>query len=599
MSQKILSREEIEEKDTWKLSDLFETDDAWEEALKTLPKMAGKLSAMQGKLTSAASLYDALEMHDALSDSVLRVFAYAKMHRDEDNGNGKFQGMTDRATRIMTECAAAASFLVPEITSIGEDTVTEWIGREKNLTSYAHYFHNIFRESKHILSAAEEKILTRTAELGEAAGEVFEMWNHADLTFDSVKNEKGEEVPLTHGRYASLMQSRDRRVREDAFHAMYRAYRTWENTLSAMMSANVKKTCFFASVRNYGSALEMALSEDNIAPEVYHNLIDCMHEGIPALCDYLNLRREQLGLEELHLYDLQVPLVSLEEKKYTYEQAQEIVLQAVAPLGEQYVSDMKQAFSERWVDVYENRGKTSGAYSWGSNDVHPFVLLNFQGTIGDVFTLAHEMGHAMHSFYTNQTQPSVYKSYKIFVAEVASTVNENLLMEHLLRTSEDEKLRAYLIGHRLEEFRTTVYRQTMFAEFERETHAAFERGESLTAEFLCDLYYKLNKTYMGDGAVIDRDIAWEWARIPHFYSDFYVYQYATGYSAAVALAKGILNSKDSAARYREFLKSGDSKYPLELLADAGVDLRSMEPIRAAIACFREDIRAFRALQKKK
>ena len=595
MADSVITRDQVREEDTWRLSDLFASDAAWEAALSAAAGQAQELSGMQGTIDRAERLFRALALSDAMHEQILRVYAFAKMHRDEDNGNSKYQGMTDRAARAMTDCAAAEAYLVPEITALGADTVAQWSKSCTELAVYAHFFENLFRERAHTLSAAEETLLARAAELGDAAGDVFEMWNDADLRFDTVTDEAGNAVALTHGRYGTLMQSHDRRVREQAFHAMYRPYRAWENTLAAMQAANVKKTCFFAAARHYESALHMALSADNIAPEVYHNLIDCMHEGIPALCDYLALRREMLGLSELHLYDLQVPLISIEEKKYTYEQAQKLVLAAVAPLGEEYCADMRRAFSERWVDVYENRGKTSGAYSWGSNDVHPYVLLNFQGTIGDVFTLAHEMGHAMHSYYTNCTQPPVYKNYKIFVAEVASTVNENLLMEYLLAHTDDARLRAFLIGHRLEEFRTTVYRQTMFAEFERETHAAFERGEALTAEYFNALYFGLNEKYMGGGAVIDPDIAWEWARIPHFYSDFYVYQYATGYSAAIALARGILRGGDAPARYRAFLKSGDSKYPLELLADAGVDLRTRAPICAALDCFRADLSAFRAM----
>ena len=594
MSDKVLERNEIPEEYTWRLSDLFESDELWEKALSEGEKISDELADMQGKIDTKEKLFYALELSQKTSEKLMRAYAFAKMHRDEDNSNAKYQAMTDRAMRIITEAGAKEAFLVPEIIAIGKEKVMEWV-EDGALSLYKHYLENVFRESEHILSAKEEAILAHTAEIGEAAGEIFEMWNHADLKFGSIEDEDGNDVEVTHGRFSALLQSYDRRVRKDAFAAVYREYKKWENTLAATLASNIKKTCFFAKVRGYESALDMALSEDNIPAQVYNNLILSMRKGLPALSDYLKLRKEILGVDEVHLYDVYVPLVEIDEKKYTFEEAKELVLEAVKPLGNQYVSDMKRAFEERWIDVYENRGKTSGAYSWGSNDVHPYVLLNFDGTLGDVFTLAHEMGHAMHSYYTNNTQPSVYKNYKIFVAEVASTVNENLLMTYLLNTTDDKKLKAYLIGHRLEEFRTTVFRQTMFAEFEKETHSAYEKGESLTAEYLSEVYYKLNRDYMGDVAIIDEEIAMEWARIPHFYSDFYVYQYATGYSAAVTLADKILNTADGRDKYLEFLRSGDSDYPIEILAKAGADLRTDEPILKAVEVFKNDAGKLREL----
>lgn len=594
MSNKVLERNDIPEEYTWRLSDLFESDELWERTLADGEKLSDVLSDMQGKINTKETLLAALELSQKISEKLMRAYAYAKMHRDEDNSNAKYQAMTDRAMRIITEAGAKEAFLVPEIISLGKDKVMPWTG-EGELSVYEHYLENVFRESEHILSAKEEAILAHTAEIGEAAGEIFEMWNHADLKFGSIEDEEGNNVEVTHGRFSAFLQSYNRRVRKDAFKAVYSEYKKWENTLAATLASNVKKTCFFAKIRGYDSALDMALSEDDIPEQVYNNLVAAMRRGLPALGEYLKLRKDVLGVDEVHLYDVYVPIVEIQEKKYTFEQAKELVLEAVKPLGNQYVSDMKRAFDERWIDVYENRGKTSGAYSWGSNDVHPYVLLNFDGTLGDVFTLAHEMGHAMHSYYTNNTQPSVYKNYKIFVAEVASTVNENLLMTYLLKITKDTKLKSYLIGHRLEEFRTTVFRQTMFAEFEKEVHAAYEKGESLTAEYLSEVYYKLNCDYMGAVATIDEEIAMEWARIPHFYSDFYVYQYATGYSAAVTLADKILNTADGKDKYLEFLRSGDSDYPIEILARAGADLRTNEPILKAIEVFKNDVEKLREI----
>jgi len=594
MNDKILERKEIPEEYTWRLSDLFESDELWEKTLDEVERLSEILVEKRGNINTSDELYETLEMSQRISELLLRAYAFAKMHRDEDNSNAKYQAMTDKATRIMTEVGAKEAFLVPEIIALGRDKVAQWMEVD-GLSVYKHYLENIFRESEHVLSAKEEAILTHTAEIGEAASEIFEMWNHADLKFGNIEDEEGNSVEVTHGRFSAFLQSYSRSVRKDAFESVYCEYKKWENTLAAALSANIKKTCFFAKVRGYENAIQMSLDEDNVSTDVYDNLISVIRQGLPVLADYLKLREDALGIDEVHLYDIYVPLVEIAERKYTFEEAKELVLQAVKPLGDQYVSDMQRAFDERWIDVYENRGKTSGAYSWGSNDVHPYVLLNFDGTLGDVFTLAHEMGHAMHSYYTNNSQPSVYRNYKIFVAEVASTVNENLLMSYLLNTTKDEKLRAYLIGHRLEEFRTTVFRQTMFAEFEKDTHAAYENGESLTAEYFSEVYYKLNRDYMGDVVTIDNEIAMEWARIPHFYSDFYVYQYATGYSAAIALVDKILNTDDGKDKYLEFLKSGDSDYPIEVLAKAGADLRSPETILKAIDVFEKDIEKLREL----
>ncbi|MBR5479852.1 MAG: oligoendopeptidase F [Clostridia bacterium] len=595
MNNEILNRNEIPEEYTWRLSDLFESDDLWENALAEGAKLSDRLCEFKGVIKDKETLLNALELSMEISEKLLRIYAFAKMHRDEDNSVGKYQAMTDRAMRTMTEVSSKEAFLEPEIIAIGKDKVMNWVSECEKLSLYEHYLENLFRESEHVLSPKEEAILAHTSEIGDAAGEIFEMWNHADLKFDSIVDENGNDIEVTHGRYAALLQSHDRRVRCDAFSAVYREYKKWENTLAATLSSNVKKTCYFANVRKYNSAIEMALGVDNISVDVYDNLISTIRKGLPALDEYLKLRKRVLDVDEVHLYDVYVPIVETDERKYTFEEARDLVLNAVKPLGEQYVSDMKRAFEDRWVDVYENRGKTSGAYSWGSNDVHPYVLLNFDGTLSDVFTLAHEMGHAMHSYYTNRNQPPIYKNYKIFVAEVASTVNENLLMEYLLKNTDDKKFRAYLIGHRLEEFRTTVFRQTMFAEFEKTIHAAYENGESLTAEYLSDVYYKLNCDYMGGGARIDEEIAMEWARIPHFYSDFYVYQYATGYSAAVSLVDRILNTDNGVDRYLEFLKSGDSDYPLNLLATAGADLRTQEPILMALNVFKNDLNELKGL----
>jgi oligoendopeptidase F len=412
------------------------------------------------------------------------------------------------------------------------------------------------------------------------------MLNNADMRFPIIKDEEGKEVEVTHGNFVRFMQSKDRNVRKAAFNAMYDTYKKFINTFASTMAGNVKKDIFYVKTRKYNSSLEASLFEDNVSLEVYNNLIETVHSRLDVLHRYVRLKKKLLGLDELHMYDLYVPLIQEYDKKFTYEEAIELVLEGLKPLGDEYINLLKQGFNSRWVDVYENRGKTSGAYSWGTYGTHPYVLLNYQGKLNDVFTIAHEMGHSLHTYYSNATQPYVYAGYKIFVAEVASTCNEALLMDYLLKNSKDEKERLYLLNHFFEEFRGTVYRQVMFAEFEKLIHEMAERGEPLTAEVLNKKYYELNKLYYGDDIVVDEGISYEWARIPHFYRNFYVYKYATGFSAAIAISQMILNEGEKAVeRYKEFLKSGSSDYPLNLLKKAGVDLTTPKPVNDALDVF--------------
>ena len=581
-----MKRDQIPERYRWKLTDIYETDLLWEQDLKLLQNECEELASVQGKLCDANALLFALRCMDQLDERAIKLFAYARMRRDEDNTVPLYQGMTERVSIVLSDLGAKTSFLTPEIVAIGEDTVKEWCRDCEGLALYRQFFHDIFREAVHTLSKREEEILAMAGQATDAGGDVFDMYNNADIRFDKILDGDGKETQLTHGNYSVFLESADREVRRNAFLAMYCPYLEHQNMLAATLCANVKKNCFYAKVRGYSSAREMALSADAIDLAVYDNLIIATDENLPKLTDYLKLRKTVLGVEQLRMYDLYTPLVSEINRTYTFEEACDLVYASVAPLGRQYQTDLKHAFENGWIDVMENDGKTPGAYSWGSNSEHPFVLLNFHGTLDDVFTLAHEMGHAMHSFYTNNTQPSVYKNYKIFVAEVASTVNEALLMNHLLKIERDPGMRAYLLNHQLEGCRTTLYRQTMFAEFEREIHARYERGEALTAEWLMGYYRELNDKYFADVCTVDEEIAIEWARIPHFYSDFYVYQYATGYSAAQALCHGILSEGEPAVkRYLNFLSSGSSSYPLDLLADAGVDLRTPDPICAALENF--------------
>lgn len=580
-------RDAIESKYKWKLEDMYPTDALWEEDFKKVKVMMAEAAGYKDSMGKGGpELAKCLMFHDRLTSLLDKVFVYSRMRRDEDNANSKYQALTDRATAMATEVYAALSFLVPELTSIPEDTLKDWLANTPELHTHRQFIHEALRQKAHILSNREEELLALTGEISGAAKDAFTMLNNADIRFPSIQNEKGEEVELTKGRYVRFLESRDGRVRQDAFHAMYSSYSALKNTLASTLTSNMRKEKFYAGVRKYGSSLEAALDSDNIAISVYDSLIDAIHKNLPLLHRYLKLRKKALKLTELHMFDLYVPIVEQPEKHIPYEDALIMVEKGLQPLGDKYVQDLKKSFTSGWIDVHENEGKTSGAYSWGAYLSHPYVLLNYQGAINDVFTLAHEMGHALHSYYTNGTQPYITSEYKIFVAEVASTVNENLLMRHLLDHSASREEKAYLLNHYLEEFRGTVFRQVMFAEFEKITHGKVQQGEPLTTEDLCSIYRELNEKYYGSETVIDEDIAMEWSRIPHFYNSFYVYKYATGFSAAASISQAILNEGGPAVeRYLEFLSGGSSDYPLELLKKAGVDLSTPKPVQDALDMF--------------
>ncbi len=587
MAEIIANRDEIDNKYKWRLEDIYADDKAWERDFSRVYRLMEELKAYQGTLDkSAKALADCLSKNDELSDMALKVFAYARMRRDEDNRKDKYQSMTDRAAAMSADVGQAGAFLAPEILNLGKDKIESFTEQEASLKKYDRFFDDILRQEKHTLSTVEEEILAASVLMAEAPSDIYDMWSNADVSFGTICDENGEEKTLTQGNYVSFLQNQSVTVRKAAFEALYAQYKKYENTLAAAFSGNVKGDVFYSKTRKYNSSLEMRLYGDNINTRVYDNLIKAIGDKIELLKEYLTFRKKVMQVDELHMYDVYTPLVASQDEKVPYEKACEMVLEALTPLGEEYVAQVKKAFDDGWIDVYENQGKTPGAYSWGCNDTHPYVLLNYQNTINDVFTLAHELGHAMHSFYTNNNQPTVYKNYRIFVAEVASTVNENLLMEYLLKKTTDPNMRAYLLNHKLEEIRTTVFRQTMFAEFEKETHELYEKGQPLTASLVCDLYKELNEKYFAPVTVIDDEIAYEWARIPHFYSSFYVYQYATGYSAAVTLADKILSGDEEAVtKYIEFLKSGSADYPIELLRKAGVDLETPEPIERTMDSF--------------
>ena len=587
--EKLPARSEIAEADKWALEDLFLTDADWEAAVKQLEEQLAQLKGYAGKVSASAdALYAYLTLADETENLFEKVLVYSNEKMHEDMGNSTYQGYAAQAQAAATRLSAAEAFFEPELLAMEESRLQGFFKEDPKLEKYRLLIDRIWRRKEHTLSAAGEEILAKTYEMATAPDDIFSMFNDADAKFGTIRDENGKEVELTHGRFGGFMESSDRRVRKEAFEALYQTYDQFKNTLAATYSANVKKAKFYADVRKYPSALVAALAPGNIPTEVYDNLIETVHCFLPAMYRYVALRKRALGVEELHMYDVYVPLVADQTKKIPFAEAKEIVKRGLAPMGEEYVSHLEEGFDHRWIDVYENRGKRSGAYSWGAYGTHPYVLLNYQGKLDDVFTLAHEMGHALHSWYSNANQPYVYSGYLIFVAEVASTCNESLLMQYLLKERKDKKEKAYLLNHFIDQFKGTLFRQTMFAEFEKITHEMYAKGESLTAERLCAVYMDLNRKYFGEEMVSDPQIALEWARIPHFYTEFYVYQYATGFSCAIALSKRILEMGEAGvADYMKFLKGGCSKDPIELLKMAGVDISTPKPVEDALQLFEE------------
>lgn len=587
--EKLPARSEIAEADKWALEDLFLTDADWEAAVKQLEEQLAQLKGYAGKVSASAdALYAYLTLADETENLFEEVLVYSNEKMHEDMGNSTYQGYAAQAQAAATRLSAAEAFFEPELLAMEESRLQGFLKEDPKLEKYRLLIDRIWRRKEHTLSAAGEEILAKTYEMATAPDDIFSMFNDADAKFGTIRDENGKEVELTHGRFGGFMESSDRRVRKEAFEALYQTYDQFKNTLAATYSANVKKAKFYADVRKYPSALAAALAPGNIPTEVYDNLIETVHRFLPAMYRYVALRKRALGVEELHMYDVYVPLVADQTKKIPFAEAKEIVKRGLAPMGEEYVSHLEEGFDHRWIDVYENRGKRSGAYSCGAYGTHPYVLLNYQGKLDDVFTLAHEMGHALHSWYSNANQPYVYSGYLIFVAEVASTCNESLLMQYLLKESKDKKEKAYLLNHFIDQFKGTLFRQTMFAEFEKITHEMYAKGESLTAERLCAVYMDLNRKYFGEEMVSDPQIALEWARIPHFYTEFYVYQYATGFSCAIALSKRILEMGEAGvADYMKFLKGGCSKDPIELLKMAGVDISTPKPVEDALQLFEE------------
>lgn len=589
--ERIPKRSEVPEQFKWALEDIYPTDEKWAEDLQKLKSMPERIAAFKGRLgESAQTLYDFMQLSDEISVLCDSLGNYAQRRSDEDTANAKYQGFLGQLMNAYVAVNSAGSFETPEIISIEEEKLDKFYEEKPELKLYKRALDKLRRKKAHILSEAEEKILALTGEMGQSPENIYSMFSDADLRFPDAVDKDGKAHQVTHGSYIPLVQSEDRVLRKSAFESMYSTFDKFKNTCAATLSAQVKAVNFYAKARKYDSSLEAALDGTEVPVSVYKNLIEAVHENMHYMYDYVALRKKLLGVDELHFYDLYTPVVPDADMKITFEEAKETVLKALEPMGEDYLNILREGFENRWIDVYENEGKTSGAYSAGAR-VHPYVLLNHKDTLNCMFTLAHEMGHAIHSYLSNKNQPVVYSDYVIFVAEVASTCNEALLMQYLLKNTEDKKQRAYLINYFLEQFRTTLYRQTMFAEFELKINEMAAAGESLTAEGLNELYGELNKLYFGDGIVLDDEIKLEWARIPHFYYDYYVYQYATGYSAAIALSQRILKYGEPAVRdYIGFLKGGCSTDPISLLKGAGVDMATTQPINEALSMFGELIK---------
>lgn len=590
--KKLPARDEVSTENTWRLEDIFANDDTWEKEFNEVKELIPSIQEYQGKLGDGADeLYSALQLQDKLLERLGKLYTYAHMRYDQDTTNSFYQGLDDRIKNLYSQAGSALAFIVPEILAVDEEKIKGFLNEKEELKLYEHALEEINLQRPHVLSAEQEALLAEAAEVMSSPSNTFGMLNNADLEFPSVKDEDGEEVEITHGRYIRFLESKDRRVREDAFKAVYKTYGSFKNTFASTLSGNIKKDNFNARIRNYDSARHAALAGNNIPESVYENLVNTVNDNLHLLHRYVKLRRKVLGLDKLHMYDLYTPLVKNVKMEIPYEEAKEYVLKGLAPLGEEYNNVLKEGFENRWVDVYENKGKRSGAYSSGSFGTNPYILMNWQDNVNNLFTLAHEFGHSVHSYYTRKNQPYPYGNYSIFVAEVASTCNEALLNDYMLKTIDDEQKRLYLLNHYLEGFRGTVFRQTMFAEFEHLIHQKAQNNEALTADSLTKDYYELNKKYFGEEDIeIDEEIGLEWSRIPHFYYNYYVYQYATGFSAATALSKQILEEGQPAVeRYVEFLKSGSSDYPIEVLKKAGVDMTSSKPIEEALKVFEEKL----------
>ena len=583
-----MERSTIENKFKWTIDEMYPNEESIEKDIQKVKELIEEVKRYKGILAdSEENIFKALNISEEASRILQNLYVYTHMKSHEDTRINKNQSNATKIDMLSTELSMATSYMVPEIIAMDNEKLENYLKTER-LSHYKKYVDDILRLKPHTLNEREEELLASVADLSGVPENVYDMLSFADLKFPEIEDENGEKVRVTHSNFSLFLKSKDARVRKDAFEAMYGIYGQYKNTFASTLYGGIKSEIFYAKTRKYESALQGSLFQDNVSVDVYNYLIDAVHENLDTLNDYIDLKKKFLGLDKINMYDLYVPLTENFDMEISYEKAQEIILEALKPLGEEYLENVKKAFAEGWIDVYGNEGKQGGAYSWGSYDSKSYILMSYKDDLNSLFTLIHEMGHSMHSFYSKNNQPYLYSGYKIFVAEVASTLNELLLINYLLKNAESKEERVYLLNYYLEQFRTTVYRQTMFAEFEKICHGKVEEGEPLTAEDFNNIYYDLNKKYYGESCEVNEEIALEWARIPHFYSNFYVYKYATGFSAASALSKQILEEGESAvSRYKEFLKSGGSEFPLDQLRKAGVDMEKKESVDEALHVFKD------------
>lgn len=596
----LITRDEQKLENTWDLTTIFESDDAWESAFKKLEGYLGREEEIKGKIgDSAENLLEALLLDAEIDEQLGKVYVYAHLKHDQDTSNAKYTAFEQRAANLASQFSARWSFMLPELMSIDEATLKSYVAELDGLQRFKFDLERINKKRPHVLSESEEKILAEASEALSASTNTFVMFNNADLKFDNVKDKEGNSLPLSHGNYITYLESDDRVLRENAYKEVYSKYGQFNNTLAQTLAGKVKASVFSSKVRNYESARAQALSNNDIPESVYDNLVQTVNDNLHLLHRYTKLRKELLGLDEMHMYDMYTPVIQDEKFEVTYEEAKAWMLKSLEPMGSEYTDVIKEGLTNRWVDVYENKGKRSGAYSSGTFGTNPFILMNWTDSVNNTFTLTHEFGHSAHSYFSRNNQPSNMSGYSIFVAEVASTCNEALLADYMYKHLDDDKKKLYLLNYQLDGFRGTVFRQTMFAEFEYLIHTLAEQNEPLTAERLNAEYRKLNEKYYGDAVITDDYIQYEWSRIPHFYYNYYVYQYATGYSAAYALSKKILEEGQPAVEkyINEFLKAGSSDYPIEVLKKAGVDMNEKTPIENACKVFEERLDAFEALIK--
>ncbi|EME7211190.1 oligoendopeptidase F [Enterococcus faecium] len=582
-------REELPENLTWDLTKIFSSDKEFDEKYLELSEKLKKSEKYKGTLNQGASQFlDAIEFVLSVYRQTEIIYVYAHLKNDQDTGNTEYQALYARASSLFSKVSEAVSWFEPEILQLSDERIWQYFKEEPKLEVYRHYIQQIVDNRAHVLSADQESLLAGAGEIFEASSDTFAVLNNADLVFPTIEGENGEKVQLSHGVYGQLLESTDRSVREAAFKGLYSVYEQFRNTFASTLSTHIKGHNFKAKVRNYSSAREASLSNNHIPESVYDTLVDVVNKHLPLLHRYMELRKRLLEVEKLHMYDLYTPVLGEAPITFTYEEAKEKALEALKPMGEEYMTIVEKAFSERWIDVVENKGKRSGAYSSGSYDTNPYILLNWHDTLDQLFTLVHEMGHSVHSYFTRSSQPYVYGDYSIFLAEITSTTNENILTEYLLETEKDPRVRAYVLNHYLDGFKGTVFRQTQFAEFEHFMHTEDEKGVPLTSEYLSDSYGKLNAKYYGPAVEEDPEIKFEWSRIPHFYYNYYVFQYSTGFSAASALAKRILSQEtDALENYLAYLKAGNSDYPVEVMKKAGVDMTQAAYIEDAMSMFEQ------------